>query len=171
MRFWYRFIDFIKYPNYYFFSRIRSVWNWLPVIWKDRNFDYAYLEIILHHKIKMMSKHFNENNKYFNVRDDLKYMSIVEKLLKNRIDDVYDNEAYDNIQKKLGESSFEFTKLDEKYKGEELYSLDILHKEKKITEEENEWKFEQYKAADLKNEKAKKIIYKILNEKSCGWWI
>lgn len=35
---------------------------WLPIIWKDRQFDHAYLYTVLRHKLRLMEKFFDSNN-------------------------------------------------------------------------------------------------------------
>jgi hypothetical protein len=41
-----------------FYGNIRRVCQWLPVIWKDRYFDYAYLLEILEYKLRYDAKHY-----------------------------------------------------------------------------------------------------------------
>jgi hypothetical protein len=38
-----------------FIRGLRSLWYWLPVIWKDRSWDYVYLLIVMKHKIEQMA--------------------------------------------------------------------------------------------------------------------
>jgi hypothetical protein len=40
------------------FSNISRIIYWIPVIWKDRNWDDKYIFIILNHKLKDMEKFF-----------------------------------------------------------------------------------------------------------------
>lgn len=38
------------------FKGIKNLLYWLPVIWKDRDYDYGFLLKIMHHKMKAMEK-------------------------------------------------------------------------------------------------------------------
>ena len=34
---------------------------WLPIVWKDRQFDHAYLYIVLRHKLRLMEKFYSSD--------------------------------------------------------------------------------------------------------------
>ena len=38
------------------FYQIKTVFDYLPVIWKDRDWDYGYLLILIQYKLKRMAK-------------------------------------------------------------------------------------------------------------------
>lgn len=39
---------------------LHNLWKWLPIIWKDRNFDHAYIEYILQFKLQNMYNRFSD---------------------------------------------------------------------------------------------------------------
>ena len=39
---------------------IENLWMWFPIIWKDRQFDYAYLERMLLYKMELMYDRFSD---------------------------------------------------------------------------------------------------------------
>lgn len=44
----------IKGKYYSFTTGIKNLWKWFPVIWVDRDWDHAYIENILYHKLVNM---------------------------------------------------------------------------------------------------------------------
>jgi hypothetical protein len=42
--------------------KIKRIIDWFPLLWKDQDWDYGYLLIILKHKLKRMRDCLNENN-------------------------------------------------------------------------------------------------------------
>ena len=62
------------------YYNIRRIISWIPILWKDRNFDYSYLYIIMQFKISHMRKRAECNITTTSMRD-AKYMKICEKLL------------------------------------------------------------------------------------------
>jgi len=48
-------IDKIKRTN--LFRGFKSIWNWIDVIWKDRQWDYSFFLLILIRKLELMKKH------------------------------------------------------------------------------------------------------------------
>lgn len=74
---------------------IRNLWRWFPIIWRDRNFDHAFLLSIIIHKLKYMEK----SSKYWctkNAPRNRKQMAIVRHCLYRVKQDEYNsiNEAF-----------------------------------------------------------------------------
>jgi hypothetical protein len=69
---------------------IRNLWKWLPIIWKDEDFDYHYIYIALHFKLKN-TYDFLTSKKAWGVHNSnhLKKLKICINLLKRIIDDHY----------------------------------------------------------------------------------
>lgn len=61
---WYLFSDLrriLRFPDR-FVESIKNLVYWFPVIWRDRWWDYGFLYIIIHHKLKSMENSYNEEN-------------------------------------------------------------------------------------------------------------
>ena len=43
-----------------FIQGIKNLIYWFPIIWKDRDYDHAFIEYMLEHKYKAMYKRFND---------------------------------------------------------------------------------------------------------------
>lgn len=68
---------------------IKNLYNWFPIIWNDRDFDWAFLAIIMSYKLKKMSKFIKENGYHVNAKKDAKRMLICSILLNRMINDDY----------------------------------------------------------------------------------
>lgn len=52
----------IKHFYWSFIEGVENIIYWLPIIWKDRQFDYGYLLNMMNHKLKYMEKFFNSDD-------------------------------------------------------------------------------------------------------------
>lgn len=52
----------IKHSCWSFIEGVENLIYWLPIIWKDRQFDYECLLNIINHKLKYMEKFFNSDD-------------------------------------------------------------------------------------------------------------
>lgn len=40
---------------------LRRLWYWLPVLWRDRDYDHSYMLIVLRHKFVSMERYFRKS--------------------------------------------------------------------------------------------------------------
>lgn len=77
----------------YYHSMIRGVKNiiiWLPVIWRDRDFDQIYLYIILHKKLSNMEKFFRSRYTWTKTENETAdEIKEVKELISNIINNVH----------------------------------------------------------------------------------
>lgn len=41
---------------------IINLWNWLPIVWKDADYDHHYIEVMLHQKLRNTYDFFTSEN-------------------------------------------------------------------------------------------------------------
>ena len=46
-----------------FIQRLRHLYKWLPIIWKDYDYDHAFIEYMLKHKLQSMYDRFSDPEK------------------------------------------------------------------------------------------------------------
>ena len=139
--------------------------KWLPVIWKDRDWDHYYLYTILQKKLKGMENlHRNHGNCVGNEAWANQMKECVE-LIENLLDDDYNEKEFDALDKKWGTIFFE-----EIEKGG---GFEIKHKNVK-TEEDKEKHIKEFKECMAKEnelrEKDKDELFKIMRENIDNWW-
>ena len=80
------------------FKSIKRLFKWIPIIWKDRDYDYCFILKILYHKIYFTRKYTEKYGIHVDADKDLKNMMIAEELLNRLIKcnylDYLDGKAY-----------------------------------------------------------------------------
>jgi hypothetical protein len=56
-----------KYYHKYFIQGVKNLWYWVPVIWKDRNWDSHYIFDMLQHKLTAQANYIGRRD--FHTRD------------------------------------------------------------------------------------------------------
>lgn len=86
-----RFLDKIfSIPYYQVTTGIRNIFYWLPVIWKDRDWDSHHLYKVMEHKIRSMDRYLNSNQVHCLHSDNtLKKLRICLHLLERITEDYY----------------------------------------------------------------------------------
>jgi hypothetical protein len=61
--------------------RIKRFWGWLPILWKDEDWDYVYLFEIMRYKISRIRKDIERVDRHTDCQETIKTMKEVEELL------------------------------------------------------------------------------------------
>ena len=77
---------------------IQNLWMWLPVIWKDRDWDWDYLTEIMRFKIGRMADKCEKYSYHLHKDKDVKQMRTVSELLRRMHEEPY----YDNADARVG---------------------------------------------------------------------
>ena len=81
--------------------RIKRYIAWIPVLWKDENWDYAYLFEIMRFKISRMRKEIERNKRHVGYKEDLRQMKVAEELLRRVADsDDFYYELFEQLENK-----------------------------------------------------------------------
>jgi hypothetical protein len=158
----------VRYEFLYFhktlYNGIKNLIIWFPIIFKDRNWDHFYMYKLIQFKLKMMSKY---NSKYGNhVGDErnVERMNTCIKLIDKIINDTpyhseyqeyydYDIKNPERLSeyfKKYPNDYKRCTKRYKKYKNNDFITAIIM--------------------AAIREEKANKILFTILERNLQGWW-
>jgi DNA gyrase/topoisomerase IV subunit A len=114
-----------------FFSRIYNLYRWLPIIWKDQDWDHHYIFEILKHKLTFMSDTIRKRDNHTLAKYDADRMMLCVKLI-------------DKVQN-------------------EEYLMELINYEEDLTKE-------MVSKATAKHNKAKHILFKILENYIERWW-
>ena len=151
-----------------FINSIKNLIRWFPIIWKDRDHDDYYIFEVLKFKIKNTMKLHIQNQRYVGWERQVEYMKTCIKLITYIQDEHYADVAHDNIHAKYGESKIVFKPLpDTTYS-----SMDIVYDkvDESNQEEADAYMLAQYKLGSLKQDKARRLLFRILEEKIEYWW-
>jgi len=121
--------------NIYFSTRrvirkIKNVFRWLPIIWRDENWDHYYIYEVLKWKIQFMSEAIRKNGIHTCAEYNANRMMLAVRLIE---------------------------KVQNEYYLMELINVDEITKE-------------QIEKGIAKHDKAKRILFKLLENYSERWW-
>jgi len=94
-----------------FLYSIKRLYTWLPVIWEDRNWDYAFILTILEFKIKQNRLFIEKYGQHLNKDRDSKSMRIAEILIERIRNENYCKLQLEEHRKKWGEYEFENSRI------------------------------------------------------------
>lgn len=182
---WWRFHG--RYYHKDFYRGVVNLIKWLPIIWKDRDWDSSYIFKILEHKLKLQSKGIADRDIHVNAKRDSEIMLTCVKLMEKIREDYYQMEYtdyhkskywFEPIEDKPGYSSWEseiksenfddyFKKYPLIYKrvlnGEGLFNVDGDN-------ESEEKKRIAMNIAHINHDRARALLFKLMNENIERWW-
>ena len=155
----------------------KNIIKWTPTLFKDRDWDQYHIYTILQKKIEFQRKEIVYANRSTRVWQDNRDMTIILNLLQRVKNGYYESECTDYYEMKVETISIEGTSLKEmkfnvlserydeylnKYKSS---VRNVLKKEGEIDKESL-----CMLVASHNQEKARKLLFNMLNEKIEGWW-
>lgn len=173
----------VRIPYRNFIVGIRNLITWFPIIWKDRDWDDYYIWEILKFKIRNQSKYIGGRDLHTLAKRDAEIMMTCVNLIDKVQSEYYNTEYIDYI-----DNEFKFIPYDKNPKLYELKintlteNLDDYFKKyplvyKKVTNgdvrlkgrENDKEKIAMIMAHD-NHERAKEILFKLLNNNIERWW-
>jgi hypothetical protein len=171
-----------------FFTGIKNIIKWAPTIWKDRDWDGGFIYKILQKKLEFQQKELVGANRSVDTWIANRDITICLNLVERIKDDFYGMEYLD-----YHKSSFKSIPLDGEYKGYSELKIDIVYEKfddyiskNKLTQkkaikylEENserysspstDKKLQCMTISHLKQEKARRLLFKIMENKIESWW-
>ena len=166
---------------------IQKVWYWLPIIWKDRDWDGHYIYEVMKHKLKAQAKYIGGNDRHTRAQQDARRMRLCVKLMSKVQEEDYTMEYMDyhkdrvwftDCEDRPGSSLYNSEEVWEKYdeyfkkyplvykrvlKGEGVFTLDGR-------DESEIKKIIAMNIAHLNHDRARKLLFKIMEENIEGWW-
>jgi hypothetical protein len=159
-----------------FFRRIYNLYRWLPIIWKDQDWDDFYIFEILKFKLKNQAEYIGKRGIHLSAKRDAEIMMLCVRLIEKIQDEYYGTEYFD-----YHKSNFKF--IDSKdHPG--MYEMEV----EEISENYDDY-FKKYpliyrmvpnlqaskakiafQIAKINEERAHKLLFKILEQNIRRWW-
>lgn len=189
----YYFLDIILFnPIYNLRNGLTNIKNWYRIIWKDRNFDHHYIHNILQHKLELTRTYQVSKNRHSDIEETNKYITICLNLIERVKSDYYGTEYLDYQETKWRFDSTDLTMLNPLNKKMEMTSrLEIDVIKENLDDYINKYKHslrdvkknleingKDYNdkhtlalhVSNYNHEKAKKLLFSVLNKKLDHWW-
>ena len=164
----------------------KNLWRWFPIVWKDRDWDDYYIFEVLKFKIKNTANLTENNQRFVGWESQVSYMRICEKLITLIQDEYYSHEYFDYYDIKF---SFEKIEDSDNFEMKSEVTIDDLQsyinkypntkrfvmnhpKYSKFTNSMSETTDSRLAMVMgvARHEKAKKLLFKILEQKIENWW-
>ena len=159
-----------------FFRRIYNLYRWAPIIWRDQDWDHSYIYEILKFKLKNQAKYIGNKNRHTTAKRDAEIMMLCVRLIDKVQDEFYGKEYLSySISDMIFTPSkthpdhyeMEFVELSEHYndyfkKYPLIYRLvpDLKAPKDEIA----------FRIAKINEERAHKLLFKILEQNIRRWW-
>ena len=176
-----------KYYHKYAKQGIKNLIYWFPIIWKDRDWDDHYIFEILQHKLTAQANYIGRRDRHTRAQLDAKRMRLCVKLINKVQEEDYATEYMDyakdrvwftDCEDKPGSSLYNSEEVWEKYdeyfkkyplvykkvmKGEGVFTLDGR-------DESDMKRIIAMNIAHLNHDRARKLLFKIMEQNIEGWW-
>ena len=162
----------------------KNIRYWLPIIWKDRNYDHSYIYYILEHKLKAQAHRLHTADMHVSARRDAEIIRTCVRLIDKVNDGFYENEYmeyektkhwFEPVEDNPSLSSWEHRILEENFddyfkkypliykrvlNGEGWLKIDDLTDKHRIASN----------IAHINHDRARKLLFKIIEENISKWW-
>ena len=167
----------ITYPFRDFYRRVKNVLRWLPIIWKDRDWDDSYITEILIKKLEFTRDFYLSDKAYSAEADKVaeQIQEAIDRLHQTKDSwEFYEDPAMEQLQQKWGLTSFSFEPYEYDENGDVL-TYEMKSKTEKVNTEEEEEQYnkefkEASKIAHKQYMKDKKDAYKFIAKNIDKWW-
>lgn len=161
----------------------KNLWYWFPVIWKDRNWDDSFIFEILKHKLKAQANYIGKYGLHVNNWKDERDMMICVRLIDKISEEFYQMEYMDYHKTKHwfepadkeGYSTWESRQLEENF-DDYFNKYPLIYKRVmngegwlKI-EDKNDKERIASNIAHINHERARKLLFKIMEQEIERWW-
>jgi hypothetical protein len=164
---------------------IKNIIYWFPIIWKDRNWDQSFIYEVLKHKLKAQANYIDTKDRHTRAKQDARRMRLCVSLIQICQDDTYNTEYMDyaetdfwfeDVEDKPGYSTIKSDIIWEKYddyfkkypliykrvmNGEGVFSLEGRDDDKQVI---------AMNIGHINQDRAHKLLFKIMEENIQGWW-
>jgi hypothetical protein len=165
-----------RYYHKDFIKGIKNLWNWFPVIWKDRDHDQHFIYEVLIHKLEKQAKYIRERDRHTRSKRDAEKMLLCARLARIQQEELYWYEPMEYLDQDI-----KFVPTDETEKWFTMEStttrdelIDYFYKyrrqHKLINKTDKDTKRIAIEIARNNQERSRKLLFKIMEENIGGWW-
>lgn len=158
----------------------KNLWRWFPIIWKDRDWDDHFIFEPLKFKLKNTAKYFEKKQRFVGWEKEVKYLRICETLIDRIQNEYYQSEYFDYrdmdmrfvpTENNMYEVVFD-TKRDntDQYLRKYPHALRVAKKDPRFKNYFTGERNGVIAVGIVRHEKAKKLLFKILEQRIEHWW-
>ena len=174
-----------KYYHKYFKTGVKNIIYWFPIIWKDRNWDSHYIFEIMKHKLSAQANYIGTSDRHTRAQQDARRMKLCVKLMQKIQDEDYTMEYMDYHKDRVWFTDCEdrpdsslmnseqiWEKFDDYFKKYPLIYKRVMNGDGVFNLEgrEDDKHVIAMNIAHLNHDRARKLLFKIMEENIEGWW-
>jgi len=156
-----------------FFKSLYNVYRWLPIIWKDRDYDYFYIFEVLKFKIKNQINYLKVEGHHQEDKFDIQRMETCLKLIERVQTDYYQDEYGEYLESNTNYLEIEPTnnsgKLD-MYFSKYSRSYKIVKSAENLKFSANTKYGIAINIGHINHAKAVRVLFKLLERNIEKWW-
>jgi hypothetical protein len=158
-----------------FFRRIHNLYRWLPIIWKDQDWDDFYIFEVLKFKLKNQAEYIGKRGIHLSAKRDAEIMMLCIRLIEKIQDEYYASEYFEYYKSYLKFKKLENLELFEISETVTSEALDNYFKKypliyKKVYDENVIKGSIAFRMSRINEERAHKLLFKILEQNIRRWW-
>jgi len=125
LKLWWKFEG--RYYHKDLIQGIKNLWKWFPIVWKDRDYDHAFIYDILKFKLEKQANYISKHDRHTRAKRDAETMLLCTRLIERCVDDFYGMEYMD-----YHVSNFNFVditdddNIPEKYRGSKKLEIEEI---------------------------------------------
>ena len=160
----------------YFIRSIKNLVRWFPIIWKDRDWDHHFIFEVLKFKLKNQAEYIGKKGNHLSAERDAEIMMTCVRIIEKVQDEYYgcEYQKYHDIELKFIDS--------ESHPG--MYEIEAVEKSEKYDEYFKKYPLIYrmvpdlsapksriaFEIARINEERAHKLLFKILEQNIRRWW-
>lgn len=153
--------------------RIHNTWSWAKLVWQFRWYEYGQVYAVMRFSLVKALENFDRSKvKYVGMESDMYYMRLCVKLIDRLQSEYYEERAHKELDNRWGNYKTITETIND---GSPVVYKMVVKRELDKTEADSKRYREDFvKTYNFwmnKHEKAKKLLFRILNEKLEKWWI
>jgi hypothetical protein len=155
-----------------FFNKIKRLFKWSVIIWKSETFDFSYSITIFKESLIELRDTLNKNNRFESTQYTVSKLNTIIKLIEmNYESDHYSDKFYDILYQKYGKEMFDlsFQKIENGNTYTIKSSYEFLE-DKDLVESINKDLSETLKKIKEKEDKSKKLLWKMVDNYIEQFW-
>lgn len=137
---------------------IKNLIRWFPIIWKDRDWDYAFIYDLLSAKLKFQANSFKKHGVSVSSGRDAEVMILCSKLIAIVSREEYETEYFD------------YRGDEEKYFKKNVHAYNVVTKTNRYYFDNDTNEHIAMNIGQYKHRKAKRLLFKIIEDRIDGWW-
>jgi hypothetical protein len=162
-----------------FFRKLKNLWRWFPIIWKDEDWDSHYIFDILKFKLKNQAKYIGDKDRHTQAKRDAERMMLCVSLIDKVQTEHYNTEHFDYEKTNInfvpipGSDNYEMKSEHISDNLNDYFNkYPLIYKEvvcQHIHNNPDKHRIAMY-MSQMNHDRARKLLFKVMEENIERWW-